>query len=710
MKTLSSSSRKAIILCIFITCVCTACIIQFSGFRHEEKKFKQIMVTVLIVIFSRFIVWEHLEFALIALYKSRKGRNKPAQVPKAPKTKEHINFSTLDYLKVRLESAKEDLQLDAKHKDENLNIEYRLLTKDLWLFGKYFLLVLLLIVYSRNPYGYYNTKIWKTLLEENRLSHFGLPQMMTIEDLYQVINGSFTHCLNQGSGYDGLRLTESGWTDFEMAKLLGVVRLQQIRLLAKENGMKTLQYDHQDYMPEWRSKNRTLYYVDKYWRIYYPWLCKTYQGVLNWLMTFSHMGSLYSYKENKGYVTLLARDQGNSEKIVKFLKDHNWLDLRTAAVLIDFTLYSVDGNMFTLVSILVEQTPFGNLIWQLNLQSVVLLTNLDQLTYGQWLLIVIYTLQLLQFCKTLALKWWFNVKFFQVPWNYVDLGIIFLNLLIFSLLILRENSVRDVLATLESSNKLNDIDFRLASWWDYWATISMGFLVALTTLRLWKILQFASVFRLFTRTLYTAAGSLAITILAIHIFLFAMGLAAQIVNGSQTEIFSRYLKSLTSIMSFSFGFNSHTRPEDLSHGGNVLGFILYLVLMFVVAIFLINMFITLICDHFAEARKERDKLTEGRLSYLEFLQQEYEYLWDYIKPVFDFRFQRKSKVTIDENYNKIELKGQRNDLSEVEHSSIEADLIRSKRIEQVVEILHLQMEILRRQTMLDYLEYESEDE
>ncbi|XP_073819338.1 brivido-3 [Musca autumnalis] len=714
MRNPKKSLKYSFFLSIGIIFISLICMVQFSGFRHESKKFKQMLVTTAIVIILRYILWEHIEAIATALFNTKVKQDSHLADHLSYGNEQFLNPHPLEYLKLRLESAKADLYLSNKHKNEELNVKYLQLTKDLWLFGKYFFLLLLMVVFSRNSYGYYNTKLMRTVFVENRLGPFGLRQMQRIEDLYEVVNATMSRSLCQGVDYGGKPLPEYGWMDFEIAKLVGVVRLQQIRVHDKSNGMKVLNIDHSNYLPQWKTPNRTYHYTDKFWRIYYPWLAKNYEGLGSWLLSIGHVGSLYSYEQHNPYETVLTRDARNNQKILKFLKENSWLDSRTAAVLIDFTLYNVDANMFSLISLMVEQTPFGGVVWHLDIQSAILLTSLDSITIWWWLLIIIYILQLMEFTKVLISKWWWlkSGVFFKSPWNCVDLVLVLLNIVIALLLITRESLVKHLLITLESSHKLDFIDFRIANLFDYMGTIAMGFLVSLTTLRLWKILQFASVFRLFTRTLYSAAGSLLTTLVGIHIFLFAIGFAAEIVNGSQAEVFSRYLKSLSSIMSFSFGFNSHTRPEDLSHGGSVLGFILYLILMFVVAIFLINLFITIICDHFAAARSERDNQPPNLLSYWDFLQMEF---GGYVRFLKYFKTKKRKSSSLKEDFEKkLQKLEEKYEMAKESPGKVDgnyaADILRVQRLHNVVNILKLQLEILDRKLNASYFEWESDEE
>ncbi|KAM7362747.1 polycystin-2-like [Cochliomyia hominivorax] len=700
---------------IMITCLII--ITVFSGFRYEYKKFKQFVLTLIAIFLIRYIILDHIAFTIQALISTLKGSN-DIRVYQTLDDLEEPENNPIDYLKLKLESSKSEFNLPQQHKDEALNLKYRELTEEFWLFGKYFFLLLLVIIYSRNSYSYYNTAIMRRVLNESYFTYYKWERVVTINDLYNWINDTLITSLHDGIDYDGRPIEEPGWINFHLAKLLGVVRLQQVRHAKKENSMLRVFYDNQNYFPKWQRLNASLPYMDKYWRTYYPWLSKYYAGISNWLMSVLYIDSLFGYTENRGYVAILTRDRNNSGKVLKFLKESNWMDKQTAALFIDFTLYNADSNIFTIISLLVEQTPFGNLVWHIDVQSAELLWNMNEISMWWWFLIILYTLQMIQFSKKMIVRSWFGQGFFKSRWNYVDLAMILLNILLLIFTITREYYVIYVMKTFVLSKKLEYVDFRVASVFDFMVTIILGVLICLASVRIWKILQFSTIFRIFNRTLHTSALPLFFTILGISIFLCATSLTAQILNGNHEEIFSRYLKSVTSIMSFSFGFNSRTNPDDLTHGGGILGFILYLILMFIVAIFLINMFITLICDHFSNAREERDLESAEKLSYWEFLCMEYAFIYRYIYEIrqwFSKDHDESVKKNINRKLDELEKKLENRKENSKEHNLTEDQLLeeeklRVKRLENVITILNLQLEILDRVITVQAVDWDSDNE
>uniref|UniRef100_A0A1B0C410 Uncharacterized protein n=1 Tax=Glossina palpalis gambiensis TaxID=67801 RepID=A0A1B0C410_9MUSC len=621
--------------------------IFFSGFRYEAKKCKQFLVNVAAIILLRFVVLEHLGFSIQAFLVTKWEQWSSHSVGSSEhKLTSRHNYNIIKYLKLRLHSVKAELKLSPRHKDESLNLEYRMITHELWLYSKYFVAVMVLIIYSRNPYVYYNTQTVRATLTNYRLDTYGLEEAKIIEDLYTYINNTLIQPFNQGVDYDDKRIEEPGWLHFQLAKLLGVVRLQQVRHAVKANGMKSVYFANEKFMPDWEKSDKKFHYIDKYWRTYEPWHAKKDGGLSTWLLGSTHYGSLYTYWDNQGYMALLARDAVNSEKVLKYLKEHHWLDNRTAALFIDFTLYNVDSNVFTICSLIIEQTPFSSVVWHMKLNSSALLSNIDQFSYWWLLLLFLYALELIQFTKAMILKAWYIPRFFASYWNRVDVSILIMNFLIFIVLSLRDSAVVNSLKYFEKLKKLEYVDFRVPVYLDYIATLMEGFLVALITIRIWKVLQFAPVFRLFTHTLFKAAVPLMCSIIGLQIFLMAVSLAAQIINGSHSENFARYFTSITSIISFSFGFSSRTSPKDLSHGGSVLGFILYIILMFVIAIFLINFFVTLIIEYLKEARKERDQQQPDQLTYWEFIKAELKPFKLKVKKFIKHFARRKKKQTV----------------------------------------------------------------
>lgn len=143
-----------------------------------------------------------------------------------------------------------------------------------------------------------------------------------------------------------------------------------------------------------------------------------------------------------------------------------------------------------------------------------------------------------------------------------------------------------------------------------------GVLVCVATIRLWKILQIAQVFRLFTYTLYNAGTALLSCLLLMITFLLGYSLCIYLVNGSQSSVLHNLRTILPAITAVAFGFEPF-KFEHFMYGGHSLGIILFVVMLVAINIYLLNMFITVIVYYFDQT-KDREKETTKHYSFRQF--------------------------------------------------------------------------------------------
>ena len=106
-------------------------------------------------------------------------------------------------------------------------------------------------------------------------------------------------------------------------------------------------------------------------------------------------GLLGSYPP-RGYISSLGKYSSKVIQTLNTLKDTNWIDRFTRALLIDTVTYNANTNLFTRIKIIIEQTPFGNTIIHGKIRSFVLYSyvgNSGMVTLMMqflWLLVLIY--------------------------------------------------------------------------------------------------------------------------------------------------------------------------------------------------------------------------------------------------------------------------------------------------------------------------------
>lgn len=588
---------------IFTLIASVVIISRFSGYHHAPEKFKIMLITLCLVVLLHFILIDPIKFILQAI-------DSACWFPienKFPTEKEATRHNRLRYLKLRLQSLRSHFWITEEHRDEGINSRLKLISTDLILYGKYFLMLAHIMFMLRNVHENFVARNIKQLLNEN-----GLKEVRYICDVYDFIQRSFIDAFSPDP--DRNDLVE--WVHGEQTVLVGVLRLRQLRLTKRHYGVKNAAFSNEKNMPEWKIPYNREEYMENYWRIYQPWLPMDTDSIQIPLID-SNWGFYRRYPDLEGYVTYLARTRQNSQMILNFLREKKWLNYNTSVLFLDFSLYNVDTNVFIICTIRLEQTPFGSIIPNVNIVSVQMLGTLKNMDTFRLVILLIYVLVFIQFYKALILRFWFDPHEIHDTWNKVDIIIFFLNILFIILFLIRKSLIESVLEEIEIESKLRYIDVSYVLKIQNFIRLVMGLLIALITIRLWRVLQFSPTFHLFTHTLSVSWRSVVNMIIAIWIFIVGYAMSVSIINGNNNYNFNRLWNC------YAFGSNSN----------EIFGIILSLL----ISILLLNIVVSVDNNIFANVKTQQETCMENTISIFQFWRQEYHYVFQCLQKYRIFR-------------------------------------------------------------------------
>lgn len=325
----------------------------------------------------------------------------------------------------------------------------------------------------------------------------------------------------------------------------------------------------------------------------------------------------------------LGRSFSNTQTVLRYVRKSNWIDRRTTVVFIEFAVYGVDANLFNVVTITAERTPFGNYQMATYIQTVKLLMVVENVSGAELAAFFIYILLTVIFIIRVALKVFKRKlrRFYSNIWNIVDTVIVALSIGMVVMFFKRDQYVQRLLTTMEHTRNNEFVSFFYAAFFDqllaWWASV----LVTVATIRIWKIFQFMFVFRVISNTFTKAAFSLFCSTLVTAVFVVVIACIVHFVNGPYTKTFSSLAKTITSLAVVSFGFvNDKINSRDMMYGGKWMGIALHIVLMAVVNIYLLNMFVTVVCYYFSVVR-EKWQDENVPFTYWQFIKEEFLVVW-----------------------------------------------------------------------------------
>lgn len=516
----------------------------------------------------------------------------------------HLNSMLRNcYYEPMTEKEEQIMRKRALEEDELIKLLFDLI------FYIFYLLLLGIIVFStRDKFNFYSSRHIEDQLVNGKYTKYSMDNLVSNEDVQLYLKYILIPTLHNGKDHSDVLIDDgNGWLDGKTVRMLGISRLRQLRIHEKNcttlNGEQPCypeytsgQSDERDFNVGWKQKLDSTY-DKKYWRITDPWKLRD-----SWNLKSNSLYGVWRSYPGSGYASQLGRSRNNSKKILKFLEETNWIDHKTRVVFIEVTFFTMDASIFNVVSLILERNSFGKWTTSHEVHTTKPFVTFFQLPIVITCFLVLTSILLIRIIFIcIEMKSW---NYFKNLWNSMDLVIVVLTVSYIVTFYMRSEYVVQLLDELHQSRNNEFVSFYWATQLDIIVDVLSGLLISIATIRMWHVLNYYETFRLLNRTLAQSAFSLLSITFMMAIFLIGFCSCIRIINGANSEAFSTFFKTLTSITALSFGFIGSVKSEDLMNGGGKLGIVLYIVLMISINILLLNMFITIVCVYFQNTKNE----------------------------------------------------------------------------------------------------------
>ncbi|XP_052783774.1 polycystic kidney disease protein 1-like 2 [Mya arenaria] len=321
-----------------------------------------------------------------------------------------------------------------------------------------------------------------------------------------------------------------------------------------------------------------------------------------------------------GYVADLIGPRSHVTNMVATLKMNNWIDRYTRLVMLEFTTYNPNTNLFTVGQVSFELPTTGLILSQAQIYTFRLFSYLGG--YGIFVIIselcafacVVYFIALeLKQIRT------DGRKHFRSFWNMMQFLTLLISVICVVMYLLRHAMTA---IAVESVTKLKDkfYNFQRISSWDELFQTLLAVAIFSSILKLIHILRFNRRMSMLAGTLKLAAKELSAFTLILAILLFAFVACGHFLFGSTTGGFKNIIQGFETLLSFSLGsFNFQNIIDTHRVFGPIYFFLFFMFVMFV----LLNMFVTILNEAFSMVHRD---VTQQKNEY-EIL----EFLWGHLK-------------------------------------------------------------------------------
>ncbi|CAF2097381.1 unnamed protein product [Rotaria magnacalcarata] len=339
----------------------------------------------------------------------------------------------------------------------------------------------------------------------------------------------------------------------------------------------------------------------------------------NSIVRSSTTGKVGVYDEG-GFMKIFGSSQEEFKREVEELKENLWITLGTRVIIIDFTVYNANLNLFCQVQLMVEFPPVGGLVTSSKIRPVKLLRYASAFDYFVLsceiiflLFIVYYTIE--ETLEIVVMK----SAYFTSTMNCLDLIVIALSYICMAFNIYRQVQVNNLLDKLLEKQTRQYNDFSFLCYWQYQFNNVVSTTLFLAWIKLFKYISFNKTMTQLSETLTKCAKDISGFAIMFFIVFFAFAQLGYLTFGIQIEGFRAFHYSVYTLFLVILG--TFDFPA-LQQAHRMIGPIFFLTYVFFVFFVLLNMFLAIINDTYQEVKAElQDKKSSFEIS--DFVKQGY---------------------------------------------------------------------------------------
>ena len=329
------------------------------------------------------------------------------------------------------------------------------------------------------------------------------------------------------------------------------------------------------------------------------------------LRGFPYWGTMTMYS-GSGYVANLGYDQETAYTVIADLHSNGWIDVQTRAVLVEFTVYNANTNLFGMVSIFVEFPPSSGAFTKTQYEAARFYLRLSGGQTVAHVFVVFFMLYFLYREGKLIYKQ--RLAYFKGFWNWVEIILIVCEFLLIILFLARLYEVdRNLLQLRENPNDY--VGFQYAGNVDALMTYVIGILVFFYILRFLRLLRFNKNFLVIGKTLSRISAPILSFCVPFIFGFFAFALFAFSVFSSELEDYSSFARTMVTQLSMTLGDFDF---QALFIVNPLLATLYFFAFIGLNVMVLMNMFIAIINDSYAEIQDETSTI-ENEFEILEYV-------------------------------------------------------------------------------------------
>ncbi|XP_035692881.1 polycystin-2-like [Branchiostoma floridae] len=313
-----------------------------------------------------------------------------------------------------------------------------------------------------------------------------------------------------------------------------------------------------------------------------------------------------------GYVVNLGTAKEEGERIVSYLQRHDWLDSYTRAVMVEFTVYNANVNLFLAATLLVEYSHVGLAIHWISLHPF-RLHHAHELE-GIWSYVTLsvnlfYAFLLLVESLTIAVRiHQMGKKCFRDVWNAWEVFAWMCSSAAVGVFCWRYHLARDALTAMHANVTGQFLSFRQVSLVDEVLWYLLAGSVFANTVRLLQLLSFSASVAMLTDVIRRSTQHVVVFSVLVMLVFLAFMFCGYLLFGATLQQFQSPLGALLTgfgMLLGSIAFNDIIQADETLGRLYIFGFVVCLLFV------LMNLFVGILNDTISQVKNDRQERADG---------------------------------------------------------------------------------------------------
>ncbi|XP_013778837.1 polycystin-2-like [Limulus polyphemus] len=462
----------------------------------------------------------------------------------------------------------------------------------------FFVVVLCILTFGMmSPTMYYHTKVISELFLDSSYNDTlnNVRGSTQVIDFWRFVDNVMLDSLYWENWYNNDAVGKQDRNVLYENRLLGSPRLRQLRVRndsckVHDEFISTIFACYDNYAPDIEDKRPFGLMNGTAWQYFSE---KQLNGS-------SHWGRLASYSGAGSYIDL-GTSKDSAKHIMNELRQNLWISRATRAVFLDFTVYNANINLFCIAKIVFEFPATGGMIPSWSFRTVKLLRYVNPFDYFIMGCEILFSVFIMYYIIEEAIEIKKNkCNYFKSIWNVLDIVVIVLSLVCIAFSIYRILMVDTMLEGL--LNKPDEFaDFEFLGFWQTQFNNAVALAVFFAWIKIFKYISFNKTMTQLSSTLSRCSKDITGFAVMFFIVFVAYSQLGYLLFGSQVQDFSSFLKAIFTLLRVILGdFNFN----EIEEANRVLGPLYFLSYVFFVFFVLMNMFLAIINDTYAEVKTE----------------------------------------------------------------------------------------------------------